>query len=126
MKTAFLLYRPVLDYEESISPHMIFTTRQAAQAALDAMIAFANRLISKFPELGDDRPDNGDYMNPKWNPYFEAIEKRDAILEHAAWPYGISLRSDICTSEDRPLCSSVLEIMELPLNPTPIHENPHC
>lgn len=108
--TAFLLYRPVMDYEESIEPNLIFTTRTRAQKAKRAIVEAATALIDSFPEW----PDGCDSFAQRVET--EVWQQRADMVRDFVAPFGWDLKNDI-SAEDERFGVSCIDIMELPLNP---------
>lgn len=124
MKTAYLIYRPVLDYEESEESYGISLTLKGAEAMKQQMMDYANELLTQMPPSATDDeyeaerdgfkfiPD--DIMRDEYND--DVIEKRRQILKEAKWPFGIDLSSDIYIYAKPPeLQSGMIEVRKLPL-----------
>lgn len=108
----FLVYRPVLQYEESMEPFVVCDTPEDAQAVVDKVMSYANRLIERLPQYPpDDEPDED---GSKWT---AADDKREALVKRLRWPFGIDLRHDVCHKERGETVSGLLEIMFVPRVP---------
>lgn len=106
-KTAFLVYRPVMDYEESLSPYFICETKREAEAAAQKMCEYAQQLADLMPEYTNEEEDTD---NSEW---IKVDEKRAEILRKAHWPFGVNLSADISgfyKLEFNPSCVSVMEL----------------
>lgn len=102
----FLVFRPVLDYEDSLTPFLVCDTQGEATAVCDQVIAYANRLINRLPQYPSESACDDQWM--------AVHEKRQAILARARWPLGINLESDISRRERGDSASGLLETMFLP------------
>lgn len=114
MNTAYLIYRPVMDYEESETPYLICLTKERAEEVRIEMVAFAERLLTRFKSLYDTEGDR--LENTLWD---EAQSKNTVLIEKAKWPHNIDLSSDLprwdyCKGRDR-FDSSCVAIRELPI-----------
>lgn len=111
MKTAFLIYRPVMDYEESETSYLICSNRKKAERAVSAMIAFAKELLASLESLYDEEgeclPDDA---------YFEVEQRNDIKMKNPKWPFGIGLDGDLPWRQWNPAFdTNCLAIKELPL-----------
>ena len=112
MKTAYLIYRPVMDYEESEESYLICKSRDRAEKVRDEMIHYAkillqNRLESLYDEDGNTLPDAEYSVREEGN--YESIKS-------ANWPYGINLGMDSPWRDFRPhFNEKCISIRELPL-----------
>lgn len=110
-KTAFLVYRPVMDYEESLNPYFICATRQEAEAAAKKMCDYAQRLAKRMPEYTEEEEEK-DTDGSVW---VEKDTQRRVLFEKAKWPFGMNLRSDIVGFYRLTFDPSCVSVMELPL-----------
>jgi hypothetical protein len=113
MKSVFLIFRPVLDYEDSLTPHFVCETREQAQLIIDRVLEYAERLLRRLPIY--DPQNWAAETDPDLILYTELSGKRRAILEKARWPYGLNLESDLPGLSDMmpTINHGILEIMEL-------------
>lgn len=54
MKTAYLVYKPILEYEDSIDPYCICLSKEDAEAAQNKIIDWYKNIIKKLPEEPDE------------------------------------------------------------------------
>jgi hypothetical protein len=101
MNEAFLVYRPVMDYEESLVPYLIFKSGRSAAAAVKRMRDYAQAIQEKIPEY--------DSESETW------WDDRMAVVKAAKWPFGIDLSGDIGYGYSKFNPASV-DLMPLPLN----------
>jgi len=83
-----LVYRPVMDYEESMEPYFICRNKHEAEAAVNYMKRFMAELIKALPEY----PEDGDAEPDLWT---ERDEARRRLLAGVLWPFGIDLHREI-------------------------------
>lgn len=113
MKTAFLVYRPVMDYEESITPYAIADTKEEADALADKMRDWCKRQAAKLkriPEVGAS--------DEEWDAYDEALE----VMRRKNPPLGIkelvqSVESDssnVFGEDSMEYNENAIAILELP------------
>jgi hypothetical protein len=95
---AYLIYRPVMDYEESMTPYFVTETSGSAQLMITHMIAEAKAFSKKLPSLDQDLDDQ------TWS---NNNDKRNDMLKKRKWAYGIDL------SRDLDQLDGSVEIMEL-------------
>jgi hypothetical protein len=80
MKKIYILYRPVLDYEESESSYLACKTLEQAQTVRAEIISecnkIASQLIYEWGEISDDE-------------YVEFHMRNQEVLGSAKWPYGL-------------------------------------
>lgn len=79
-KQMWLVYSPVERYESSEVPHLICPDEVTAAACKDTINNFINRLAGRLPSISSDLDDAV---------YFAKIQKKNAMLDKAKWPYGI-------------------------------------
>jgi hypothetical protein len=124
MKTAFLIYRPVLDYEESETPYLICISRERAEEVRKEILDHAQELITLMPPGSTDDEYEAERDGLKFfsdsqarDAYdCETCDKRRNILKEAKWPYGIDLGYDMDVySSVVELETGCIEIRELPL-----------
>ena len=110
-KTMFLVYRPVIQYEESIEPHVICDSREEADQVKRSVYEFMQRLAKRLPKYpGDDVPDEDFAL------YTAVDQRRREILAKAKWPYGIDMHSDLPSgSSFFDSVGDCLSVMELPV-----------
>jgi hypothetical protein len=64
MKTAFLIYKPVLDYEDSEHSYCVCSTRRKAEKIVDECFSLFEKMRD---DLGDDITGRSwDYWHEKW------------------------------------------------------------
>lgn len=104
MAKVWIVYRPILDYEESIQNYLAFRTEDAAKAAAQRMNEFHAALRERLDALPDcfEHDISDDEHAKRW-------ERREKIIEKAKWPFGVSLRYDLGHS------GTVVEVMSIPL-----------
>jgi len=111
MKTAFLIYRPVMDYEESETPYLLCSTSERAQEVRGEMLAFANSLLSRLKSLYDEE---GEILPVE--AYFEIEKRNSAKINKAKWPYKIDISGDLPWRQfSQSFDESCVAIRELPL-----------
>ena len=105
----FLIYRPVIDYEESETAYFICDDEETAKAVVECIVTFAKRLAARLPQHPeDDVTDEGFEL-------WQAVEdKRQAIIARARWPFGLDLKSDI-PSMGKTFDASTVEYRPLPV-----------
>jgi hypothetical protein len=115
MKTAFLLHRPVMDYEESINPRLIFTSRRAADKACREIREWAQRVFDTMPAMPEEECDGPPVSDDQ---RFSAHDAREAHIKAAgAAPYGWGFGCSDLSSYIDSFNQGCVEVMELPLNP---------
>ena len=111
MKTAFLIYRPVMDYEESETPYFICLTKQDAEKAESEMIAFAKALMLGLESLYDE-----DCNLVDDDEYDKRSDRNHAKLKSVQWPFGIDLSEDFPWKDFMPSFNEgCVAVRELPL-----------
>jgi hypothetical protein len=76
MKTAFLIYKPVLDYEDSEHSYCVCSTREKAQEIIDKCFSNFDRMKEKIGE----QPYSHDYDDQKeWEKCYDEWCDRDRI-----------------------------------------------
>jgi hypothetical protein len=105
--TAFLVYRPVLQYEESMTPLVICSCGEIAETVKTEILRYAKRLAKRLPEFPSDEEDDPEAL--KWA---AVSDKREKIFKKARWPYAVDLKDDI--TSDNEIDDGVLDIMQLP------------
>lgn len=124
MKTAYLIYRPVMDYEESEIPYCICLTKEVAEARRAEMVLFAIEVagnLPKFPttEHWEAKDQDREFVDcearcgtRRAEIYWERIDS----CEDIEWPYKIELSGDIRLHDDiASFDESSIQIRELPL-----------
>lgn len=104
---AYLLYRPVIDYEESLDPIAIFTSKRKAELACRRIQEWGQRVFDTMPPLSDDKTE-ADYA---------AREKHLSNAGKAPYSWLFTI-SDLSAYNDRYAPESVA-VVALDLNPTP-------
>ncbi len=99
--SAFLVYRPVLDYEESLTPYFVCATKEEADIAAARMNAFLTRVSKRFPSI-DHSLEAGEWCRLN--------DQRTQRLNKVRWPFGIDLRDDMCDYGFH----NVVQVMTLP------------
>lgn len=118
-QSIYILYRPVLDYEESENSFFACKTLKQAQTVRAEIISECNKLASQLIyEHSNNLPDD------KWS---EIYEKNQEILGSANLPYGLTQlkydfqkRLDYNSSQEKYVESyafneNAIAIMELPI-----------
>lgn len=100
-----LIYRPVMDYEESETAYFVCSSNEVANECVRVMRAFMERLLKRLPKYPDD-----DESDVEWE---NTDTKRRAILAKTRWPFGVDLSSEIRFSTNE-WDSSSLAVRELP------------
>ncbi len=90
MKTVFLIYRPVMDYEESETAYLICSTAERADEVRAEMVSFAHLLLARLESLYDEE---GEILPDEL--YFAREESNSLKVGAAEWPYGIDLSGDL-------------------------------
>ena len=109
--TAFLIYRPVMDHEESEESYLICLTKERAEQVISEVIDYAKNTLSGLESLYNEESE----MLPD-EEYFEIEQRNNDKLGAAIWPYGIALTGDIPWREYNPTFNeSCIAIRELPL-----------
>ncbi len=105
INTSFLVYRPVIQYEESIEPYLICSSKVEAETIVETVKAFLQNLFASLPESPEiDGPE-----------YLEIFDKRTEIINSAQWPFGLNaLKQDLNEFTHR-LDLTVIAYQELPL-----------
>jgi hypothetical protein len=108
-KTAYLVYRPVMDYEESMNPYFICMTQKEADDAVRKMHKFCERLINRLPK------NNQELSYEEWSAIDDHQRK---ILREAKWPFGVDLSDDFrLFSGTNEFCLGCIEVMQLAIRP---------
>lgn len=107
--TAFVLYRPVLDYEESEESQLVFSTKEKAESAQAVLLEWLHRVKARYEaveerELGEDAA---------WEAKGE-IEAQECLA-----PFGWRFDSADTGRYGCPTGDSCVSIRELPLDPEP-------
>jgi hypothetical protein len=123
-KTAFLIFRPVMDYEESIEPYLICPTKAQAEYAL-AYIREKMEDIAKHLPLSPEKPERcTDDANAKWE--YACQKARNKFARKFAkieWPLGIEgLQQDAPQPWDSSFTYDPwsVQMMELPVASEPL------
>lgn len=110
--SAFLLYRPVIDYEDSIEPRLIFSTLEKAEETKAEIIREIDEFLDSLPKWPDDCCSFDErYEHPAWALREAAIRQRNKTP--SLWVFGMW---DLSTETEK-INPGCIEIMELPLNP---------
>lgn len=121
---AWLVYRPVMDYEESETPYCICLTEGLAEETRKELVRFAESILPMLPRYPTTcRNHAADQVLPfakteekREKAWFRASNKRHDILKRVAWPLGIDLHSDFRTSDDIvTFDASSIAVRKLPL-----------
>lgn len=107
--SAYLLYRPVMDYEESMTPHMIFSTQKAGEEAVRKIQEWGKRVFETMPP----RPEQSN-TDDEYEDMMDAREKH--IKDSCPAPFDWNFSSDLSNWSDR-FDTSCVGLLELPLNP---------
>lgn len=105
LKTAYLIYRPVMDYEESETSYAVCKTENLANAMKDQMLQELDALTKALPIRGEDLEDK------------EWMSRNDARLEmikNHKWAFGISLESDVPWSNGEDADMGCVKVSPIP------------
>ena len=109
-RKVYLVYRPIMDYEESMQPILVAPTRERADAVAEEIRNWCQRQERvEFPNTGDDAADDA-----AMDEYHAAQER----IRNAAWPYGECVKDVLLTDliyNDRDFDPSSVAVMVLPL-----------
>jgi len=87
LKRVILVYRPAHDYEESLESYFVCLSETEAKTAAARMNEFLRKLADRLPKID---------WNAEWSEAWQkAYDRRDHMLDHARWPYGVNLKHDI-------------------------------
>ena len=122
----FLVYRPSLDYEDSLAPYFICYSRIEADEAVGLIVAFMQRLLKRLPEYpeedGDHDPAEDEAAAAKAKDVLveaqiAATDRKDAIVKKARWPFGLTGLADDITLDcgEWKWNPGSVEVMPLPL-----------
>ncbi len=103
-KSTFLLYRPVMDFEESAWPYFVCPTREIAEIKRKEIVDFCKNLYDQCPYPYDENEEVSEEDYEKW---WIAKDK----LRDAAYPYLLDLGSDF-EYFDR---GEFIQIIEIPI-----------
>lgn len=111
--TAFLVYRPVMDYEESLQPYLICDSKESAEAALGQIIKFMLRLTKRLPVYPSDEND------PDGIEWQKVDDQRRETIASAKFPFGLDeLSQDVpCAFGATEYDTSSVKFMRLPKIP---------
>lgn len=107
--SAFVLYRPVMDYEESEESQLVFSTRERAEAAQAELLEWLHRVKARYEavdaqELGEDAT---------WD------AKGEIEAQECRAPFGWRFYSADTGRYGCPSGDACVSIRELPLDPEP-------
>ncbi len=91
IKNAFLVYRPVLDYEESEEAHLIALSEETAKRIVAEVQKHAEELCAKLKPVDSEMLDKE---------YFRRSKHNDRVLSNAVYPYGIDYHYDLEQGRD--------------------------
>lgn len=111
-KTCYLVHRPVLNYEESLTPYLVCDTPESARQVRDKVIKHYKRFIKKIgkePEMYNSNAQD-DYSK-EWEDWFD---KKEELLRLSLEkpPFNIRLMWRDIEDDDT---EAAVSIMELPL-----------
>lgn len=109
MKTAYLIYRPVMDYEESMEPHFVCSTKKLAERVLAKIRKWGDKAVANIPEWTD-----ADKDSPEYDKVFDA---RYAYVNALKGPFGIDFRHSDIGVYTTSFPHRCVEMMELNVNP---------
>jgi hypothetical protein len=101
----WLIYRPVMDYEESEESYAVCDTQAEALLVVRECLEYYSRLLESLPDVPDD------IDAPDWD---EKHDERRAKVAAAVWPYGIDLSQDVPYARSCYARSGFLQARELP------------
>lgn len=116
-RKVWLIYRPVLGYEESQIPLAVCLTKQEAEDAVDRARKKVSNLIKKLPHRPQYEALDPLDMSAEWEKYYSDLQM---ALKKFVWPFSMNLESDFIDDENSP--EQVYQIKELPLCGKPIEE----
>lgn len=105
-KKCYLLYRPALDYEDSLTPYLVCETSESARHVRDHVIKHYKKFIDKIGE----EPNREDVYE-KWEEWFD---KKEELLRISLQNPPFNIKPCWRDIEDNDIESAV-SIMELPL-----------
>lgn len=104
MAKVWIVYRPILNYEESIENYLAFAAEADANAAAkrinDFQVAVRAR-VARLPDISEDGISDDEFV--------KRMGRRDKAIKNAKWPFGFSFEYDL----DH--IGNVVEVMELRL-----------
>lgn len=119
MKTAYLIYRPVMDYEDSESPYLITLTEEAAKAVVLNICLSCQKIASQLLHKDVSLPEK------EWE---TAVSHNEKTLKNAKWPYGLdNLIYDIQDDQER--CKNTKEykwVKKINIHSVKYKELPFC
>lgn len=106
---AYLLYRPEMGHEESITPYAVFSTKEEAEKALTYIREWGTKVFNGMPDHYNNYESNS-------TDYNEAFDARANYCRTLIAPFGVDMGIDLnmFTTYFSPSC---VAIMPLPLNP---------
>lgn len=104
MKKAWVVVRPCLDYEDSLSVIAVAMTKDDADAAADRINAFFQALRGRLEKMPD--PFAHEISDEEHERRWDARQK---VISRARWPYGHSFESDLSSG------GKVAVVMDAPL-----------
>lgn len=104
MAKVWIVYRPVLNYEESIRNYLAFANEQDAQRAAQRINDFFADFCRRLERLPD--PNEHGISNDEFSKRFD---RHQDVINKAKWPFGISFEYDIGH------IGNVVEVMEMRL-----------
>lgn len=113
--TAFVLYRPVLDYEESEQSQLVFSTMDKALAARGVLLEWLHRVQARYE--GVQARYEADELDLDADAVWETKEEIEA--EECWAPFGWCFDSADTGRYGCPSGDTCVSIRELPLDPEP-------
>lgn len=110
MKTAYLIYRPVMDYEESMTPYFICSTKKVAERVLAKIRKWGERAVANMPPWAENAPENSDEANAAFDARYEYVNQLNG-------PFGIDFRHSDIGVYTYSFPAGCVEMMELAVNP---------
>lgn len=114
----YLIYRPVLDYEDTIVPLLVCDTKQHATTVRDRIIVWCHGKLGSLPKHNEEAYDRMNEVAAEDAKYEKSLVRNEAIRSIKRWPYGISELSYIFTDFQNGFVhepETFIQIMPLPL-----------
>jgi hypothetical protein len=108
MKTAFLIYKPVLDYEESEHSYCVCSTRETAQEMIDHTLALFEKMRDELDEFDTSIDLDDEEYDKNWKAQREKEDEFLKIIENDP------IASMFSFSEYKYNGKDCLEITEIP------------
>lgn len=111
-KTVYLIHRPALDYEDSLTPYLVCNTSESARQVRDQVIKHYKKFIKKIGEEPEMFNSNvKDDYSKEWENWFD---KKEELLRLSLEKPPFNIRLSWQDIEDDDIEAAV-SVMELPL-----------